>query len=94
MVQAHAETFLPTAVLPATLDIEAAIQAAEQDTGAPPATWRQRLGAFLALVQSKLDRSASTVPSPEDDGDTALARHRLFEADSAGLSAGPAHTQS
>ncbi len=94
MVQAHTETFLPVAALPATLDIEAAIQAAEQETDPPPATWRQRLGAFLALVQSKLARSASTVPSAGDDGDTALAHHRLTGTDSAGLSAGPARAQS
>ncbi len=60
MVRARTETFLPAAALPATLDIEVAIQAEEQDTGENPSTWRQRLGAFLALVQSKLDMTART----------------------------------
>ena len=63
MVQAHTETFLPAATLPAALDIEAAIQAEEQTTGATPSTWRQRLGALLTLVQSKLDRTDSAGPS-------------------------------
>ena len=63
MVQAHTETFLPAATLPAALDIEAAIQAEERNTGNTSSTWRQRLGALLALVQSKLDRTASAAPS-------------------------------
>ena len=77
MVQAHTETFLHATTLPATLDMEAVIQAEERDTGDIPSTWRQRIGAFLALVQSKLDKTPSAGPS-----------------DSAGLSAGPARTQS
>ena len=83
MVQAHTETFLTAATLSAALDIEAAIQAEERDTGENPSTWRQRLGAFFALVQSKLDRTAKAAQS---DGD--------YGADSDRLSAGPARTQS
>ncbi len=63
MVQAHTETFLPAAPLPAALDIDAAIQAAEQDTAPPPSAWRQRLGALLTRVQSKLDRTDSAGPA-------------------------------
>ena len=63
MVQAHTETFLPAAALPAALDIEAAIQAEERNTGNTSSTWRQRLGAFLALVQSKINRTASAGPA-------------------------------
>ena len=60
MVPAYTETFLPAAPLPATLDIEAAIQADEQEPSEPRPTWRQRLDTFLALVQSKLDPAART----------------------------------
>ena len=63
MVQAHTETFLPAATLPAALDIEAAIQAEEQGTGDIHPTWRQRLSALIARVQSKLDRTDSAGPS-------------------------------
>ena len=73
MVQAHTETFLHATTLPATLDMEAAILAEEQNTGDTSSTWRQRLGTFLALVQSKLDRTTNAAPSDSPAPSAGLA---------------------
>ena len=95
MVQAHTETFLTAATLPAALDIETAIRAEERDTGDIHSTWRQRLGAFLAFVLSKLNRTTSAASTTgDDDGDTTLASHWLPGANNAGPSAGPARKPS